>query len=153
MSVAAAQSSVLRQVLSGARAAAYLPDAGALAAAGLEPGPGAGFLPPGARCVLLQALRPLPPDAAVPRSGLGVSPSQPALEPRADGREGTEEAEAARIHADAGLGLASSSAQPPGMARGELLVLAAERPRALSARERLWAAAVAAKLAALDLPA
>ncbi len=146
---------MLRQVLSGARAAAYLPDAGALAAAGLESGPGAGFLPPGARCVLLQALRPLPPDAAVPRSGLGISPSQPAPDPRADGREGSEEAQAGGMHADVGLGPASSSAQPLGMTRkeGGLLVLAAERPRALSARERLWAAAVAAKLAALDLPA
>ncbi|KAK9822186.1 hypothetical protein WJX81_008371 [Elliptochloris bilobata] len=39
----------------------------------------------------------------------------------------------------------------PELRGGGLLMLAADRPRALSARERMWAAAVAAKLATVDL--
>lgn len=144
----------LRGVLGGDAAASYLPDAGALAAAGLAPGLGpgseAGFLPPGARCVLLQALRPLPADGpAGPLGrahGEGLGSELPeALHPRgAGGLPGGTTAASAN-------GLSGAGALNPTPWQGGLLVLAADRPRALSARERLWAAAIAAKLAALHL--
>ena len=156
MAAAAERAPELRGLLRGDAAAAYLPDAGALAAAGLAPGPGlgpeAGFLPPGARSVLLQTLRPLPAGGRAGRPG------------RNQFFEGLEsEPPDARRHSEGDRALLSSAAakNDEGASSGEtfnpelwhrgLLVLAADRPRALSARERLWAAAIAAKLAAVDL--
>lgn len=151
---AAERAPELCSVFGGGTGAAYLPDAGALAAAGLAPGAGpgseAGFLPPGARCVLLQALRPLPADGRagalgrVSAEGLGSALPE-ALPP---GGDGALPGSAAAI---SGNGVSSGGGPNPTPWHGGLLVLAADRPRALSARERLWAAAVAAKLAALDL--
>jgi hypothetical protein len=160
----AGRSRPLRRVLDGEAAAEYLADAGALAAAGL--GSDSGFLPPGTRCVLLQALRRLPPEARVrtPESG---PCSQPKLVPAAPelelaGAAGSEQAPLPlkdtgnSVGADAGPGSGTrAEADMAGSVShaGGVLVLASVRPRALSERERLWAAAVAAKLAAVGLPA
>ena len=151
VAAAAEQAPELRGVLGGGTAVAYQPDAGALAAAGLAPGaasgPEAGFLPPAARCVLLQALRPLPTDGrAGLAEGLGSAPPE-ALPPGLNG------ARPGSVAAASGDGVSSGEGLNPKPWHGGLLMLAADRPRALSARERLWAAAVAAKLAALDLSA
>ena len=154
VAAAAERAPELRGVLGGGTAASYLPDAGALAAAGLAPGAGsgseAGFLPPGSRCVLLQALRPLPADGPMERLGEthaeGLGSRLPdALHP---GGDGALPGGAAAASAD---GVSTEGALDPTPWQGGLLVLAADRPRALSVRERLWAATVAAKLAALEL--
>lgn len=160
---AAGRSPALRQVLAGELASAYLPDPGALAAAGLGPGPAAGFLPPDARCALLQALRPLELDACAaqaPGSGSALGFEATRQGPEASGSAGPPEEVGQRALLSNSNGVASGSVAggragggSAAGGAGAALVLSAARPRALSARERLWAAAVAAKLAALDLPA
>ncbi len=126
-------------MLEGEAAAEYLADAGALAAAGL--GSDSGFLPPGTRCVLLQALRRLPPEA-------GAAGSEQAPLPLKD------TGNSVGAEAGPGSGTRAVADGEGGVAHaGGVLVLASTRPRALSERERLWAAAVAAKLAAGDFPA
>lgn len=92
------------------------------------------FLPSAAQTVLLQRLQPLP---------LGEQGDQLSQSQQDDARGSTGKASANGI-ADVKSAGSRGEGGP-----GAVLLLASTVPRALSRRERLWAAAIAAKLSTI----
>ena len=118
---AAVSSPDLASVLAGGVASVYLPDRAALMRGGALDWP---FLPRGTQCVLLQSLAPAAAGSASSEKGV-YSESRTSLEGDAEKK------------------------QLSGGGAGGLMVLWSNEPRALTRRQRLWAAAIAAKLGSM----